>query len=177
MSEANSRVAFSRPGNMIRIPNVDNSMYKNLVALDISSEILSSTQSSSAFSVNTLNKAGYQYGISFVKPVEPFNSIELGFHLQKNMLIYSDVYLDVGIQDILFRQGSDATNADGLDTKGISFFAVLSNKKYFNDYAIATHLGFGSGKINEDSHLYVTNPEQNIGVFLGFNFTTSFFPH
>ena len=116
MHDANSRVAFSRPGNMIRIPNVDNSMYKSLFALDVTSEILSSSHNSSAFSLNTLNKSGYHYGLSVVKPVEPLNSIELGFHLQKNMLIYSDVYLDVGIQDILFRQGSAATYADGLDS-------------------------------------------------------------
>ena len=51
-----------------------------------------------------MSKSGYQYGISFVKPTYPINSTELGFHLQKNMLIYADVHLDVGIQDVLFRQ-------------------------------------------------------------------------
>ena len=172
--EANSRVAFSRPGNMIRVPNVDSDMYKNLLAVNVSSEYLSSSQSSSAFSVNTLAKSGYLYGISFVKPVNPANSAEIGFHLQKNMLEYGDVKLDVGIQDVILRQGSDIEDADGLDTKGVSLFAVLSSAKHFEDYAIATHLGFGSGKINEDSHLYVSNPKQNIGVFLGFNFTTPF---
>jgi len=172
--EANSRVAFSRPGNMIRVPNVDSDMYKNLLAVNVSSEYLSSSQSSSAFSVNTLAKSGYLYGISFVKPVNPANSAEIGFHLQKNMLEYGDVKLDVGIQDVILRQGSDIEGADGLDTKGVSLFAVLSSAKHFEDYAIATHLGFGSGKINEDSHLYVSNPKQNIGVFLGFNFTTPF---
>ena len=171
---ANSRVAFSRPGKMMRIPSVDNSMYKNLLTLSLSSEVLSSSQSSSAFTVNTLSASGYQYGISFVKPVNPANSVELGFHLQKNMLEYGDIHFDVGIQDVLFRQGSDSKDADGLDTKGVSLFAVLSSAKEFNDYAIATHLGFGSGKINEDSHLYVTNPSQNIGVFLGFQFTTPY---
>ena len=172
--EANSRVAFSRPGNMIRVPNVDSDMYKNLLAVNVSSEYLSSSQSSSAFSVNTLAKSGYLYGISFVKPVNPANSAEIGFHLQKNMLEYGDVKLDVGIQDVILRQGSDIEDADGLDTKGVSLFAVLSSAKHFEDYAIATHLGFGSGKINEDSHLYVSTPKQNIGVFLGFNFTTPF---
>ena len=172
--EANSRVAFSRPGNMMRVPNVDSDMYKNLLAVNVSSEYLSSSQSSSAFSVNTLAKSGYLYGISFVKPVNPANSAELGFHLQKNMVEYGDVKLDVGIQDVILRQGSDIEDADGLDTKGVSLFAVLSSAKHFEDYAIATHLGFGSGKINEDSHLYVSNPKQNIGVFLGFNFTTPF---
>ena len=44
MTEANSRVAFSRPGNMMRIPNMDNALYKNILVFDVSSEILSSTQ-------------------------------------------------------------------------------------------------------------------------------------
>ena len=52
--DANSRVAFSRPGNMMRVPNVDINMYKNLLAVNVSSEYLSSSQSSSAFSVNTM---------------------------------------------------------------------------------------------------------------------------
>ena len=106
MTEANSRVAFSRPGNMMRIPNVYNSMYRNLLTVDVSSEILSSTQNSFAFSVKTMSKSGYQYGLSFVKPVELANSVELGFHLQKNVLLYGDVHLDAGIQDVLFRQGN-----------------------------------------------------------------------
>ena len=91
ISEANSRVAFSRPGNMMRIPNIDNSMYNNLFVLGVSSEILSSSQNSSAFSLNTMSKSGYLYGISFVKPVLPKNSVELGFHIQKNMFVYNNV--------------------------------------------------------------------------------------
>ena len=172
MTEANSRVAFSRPGNMMRIPNMDNALYKNLLVFDVSSEILSSTQNSFAFSVKSMNKSGYQYGLSFVKPVAATNSVELGFHLQKNILLYGDVHLDAGIQDVLFRQTDDATSTYGLDTKSVSLFTVLSSTKKFNYFAITTHLGFGSGKINEDSHLYVSNPEQNIGIFLGFNFKT-----
>ena len=174
ITKANSRVAFSRPGNMMRIPSMDNSLYKDLLVIDLSSEIVSinTFQNSSAFSVKTMSKSGYQYGLSFVKPVKSVSFPEFGFHLQKNILIYGDVHLDVGIQDVLFRQVNDTTKTYGLDTKGVSLFIVLSNTKEFNDYAITTHLGFGSGKINEDSHLYVPNPEQNIGVFLGFNFKT-----
>ena len=54
---ANSRVAFSRPGNMIRIPNVDNSMYKSLFALDVSSEILSSTQNPNKHTIVAISRA------------------------------------------------------------------------------------------------------------------------
>ena len=132
MIEANSRVAFSRPGNMMRIPNMDNALYRNLFVFDVSSEILSSNQNSSAFSVKTMSKSGYQYGLSIVKPVEPSNSVELGFHLQKNILLYGDVHLDAGIQDILFRQNDDTTSTYGLDTKSVSLFTVLSSTKEFN---------------------------------------------
>ena len=172
MLEASSRVAFSRPGNMMRIPSVDQSMSKNLLSVNISSEILSSSQNNSAFSVSSLAASGYYYGVSFVKPVNPANSVEVGFHLQRKMFIFGNVNLEIGMHDILFRSGSDTT--DGLDTKGISLFTILSSEKYFEDYAIATNLGFGSGKINEDSQLYVSNPTQNIGVFLGFHFKTPY---
>jgi len=30
LSTGNSRIAFSRPGNMLRIPNMDDSIYNNL---------------------------------------------------------------------------------------------------------------------------------------------------
>ena len=172
MIEANSRVAFSRPGKMIRIPSVNTLMYKNLLTMNLSSEILSSDQTNSSFSINALSKPRYLFGVSFVKPVNPANSIELGFHLQKNALIYGNINLDVGIHDVLFRQGS--FESKGLNTKGISLFSVISNEKYFDDYAISTHLGFGTGKINEDSLIYEYDPIQEIGIFLGFQFTTPY---
>ena len=92
--------------------------------------------------------------------------------LQEFFSSYTPTWIHVGVHDILYRQGSDSSN--GLDTKGISIFAVLSNKKEFDDYTISTHLGLGSGKINEDSHLFTSNPNQNIGVFLGFEFKTPY---
>ena len=105
MIEGNSRVAFSRPGKMIRIPSVNTLMYKNLLTMNLSSEILSSDQTNSSFSINALSKSRYLFGVSFVKPVNPANSIELGFHFQKNALIYGNINLDIGIHDVLFRQG------------------------------------------------------------------------
>ena len=61
-----------------------------------------------------------------------------------------------------------------MDTREVSLFALLSSKKIFEDYAISTHLGFGTGKIVQDSQLYLSNPEQKIGTFLGFQFKTPF---
>ena len=84
--DAASRVPFSRPGDMLRIPSVDYSMHYKLLRLNFSSEILSSSQNNTAFSVSALSKTGYKYGVSFVKPVESAKSAELGFHFQKNLV-------------------------------------------------------------------------------------------
>ena len=168
--EANSRVSFSRPGDMIRIPSVNHYQSRRLLNINLSYELLSSSQGNSSFSINTLSKSGYQYGISLVQPENPANSIELGFHFQKNMLVYGNVNIDIGVHDIFVRQGNYATS--GLDTKDISLFAVLSSYKTFADYSISTHFGLGTGKIARDSQLYQSNPEQEIGVFLGFQFKT-----
>ena len=167
--EANSRVSFSRPGDMMRIPSVEHSALRRLLTINLSYEFLSSSQGNSNFSINLpKRKSGYQYGISFVKPENPANSFELGFHLQKNILVYGNVNLDIGAHDIFLRMGNYSTI--GFDTRDISFFAVLSNVKSITDYSISTYFGLGTGKIVQDSQLYQTNPEQKIGAFLGFQF-------
>ena len=168
--EANSRIAFSRQGDMLRIPSVDYSTLSKLLTINLSYGLLSSFQGNSSISINATNKGGYQYCISIVKPEKPANSVELGLHLQKNILVYGNIIMDVGIQDVLYRQSREYTN--GLDTREVSLFAVLSSKKIFEDYSISTHLGFGTGKIVQDSQLYLSNPEQKIGTFLGFQLNT-----
>ena len=157
---------------MMHIPSINNKlMTLNQFNINLSSEIVSSSQRSSALSINTINKLGYEYGLSTVSPINPNNSIELGFHIQKKLLSYGDININIGIQDILYRQGSDSTN--GLDTKGISLFTVLNNESKIDQYNIITHLGIGSGKINSDSH-FNNNYNQNINVFLGFEFNTPY---
>ena len=156
----------------MRIPSGDNSALINLLTINLSYELLSSSQNNSSFSINSVSKSGYQYGISFVRPENPANSMEFGFHFQKNILVYGNINIDIGVHDIFIRQGNYSTS--GLDTREISLFAVLSNAKTIADYSISTDFGFGTGKIIQDSQLYQSNIEQKIGVFLGFQFNTPF---
>ena len=76
MSEGNSRVSFSRPGEMMRIPNSNQSYKQTLFSIGISSEVLSSINNISAISLSTKNPSNYLYGVSFVQPIEPLNSVE-----------------------------------------------------------------------------------------------------
>ena len=167
---ANSRISFSRPGEMIRIPSVNHSVTSKLLNINFSYEMLSSSQGNSNISVNTMGKSGYQYGISFAKPESPTNSIELGIHLQKNMLVYGNINIDIGIHDILLGQGNYSIN--GLNTKDLSLFAVVSTNKNIENYSITTHFGLGTGKIIQDSQKYNSDSGQKIGAFIGFEFKT-----
>ena len=172
--EANSRVSFSRPGDMMRIPSVDHSALEKLFTINLSYECLSlyQGQGNAGFSINAASKSLFQYGISLVRPENPANSMELGIHFQKNMLVYGNVNFEIGVHDILYRQGREFTN--GLDTKEISLFAVLSSKKEFQNYAISTHIGFGTGKIVQYAQTDTAFTEHTIGAFLGFQFKTPF---
>ena len=170
--DASSRISFSRPGDMMRIPSVDHFASRKLLTINLSYEFLSSEQGNSNLSINTLSKSGYQYGLSFLRPANTVDSFELGFHFQTNVLVYGNVNIDFGIHDIVLKQGTNSTN--GLDTRDISLFAILSSNKNIADYSISTHLGLGTGKIVQDSQLNEPNPEQKIGAFLGFQFKTPF---
>ena len=70
------------------------------------------------------------------------------------------------------KQGAYSTN--GLDTRDISLFAILSSDKNIADYSISTHLGLGTGKIVQDSQLNEADTKQKLGAFLGFQFKTPF---
>ena len=171
--QAGARVSFSRPGQMMRIPSVDHSIAKKFITINIANEFFSSYQQNSSFSISTINKLGYYYGISFVKPENPTNSNEMGFHIQKNILVHEDINIDIGIHDIVFRHGDYESN--GLNTNNLSLFAILSNNKTFKDYSISTHLGIGTGKLVQDPESYTSDPSQEIGAFLGFELKTPFF--
>ena len=87
------------------------------------------------------------------------------------MLVYGNVNIDFGVHDIVLKQGDYSTN--GLDTRDISLFAILSSAKNIADYSISTHFGLGTGKIVQDSQYdSLSNPEQKLRAFLGFQFIT-----
>ena len=46
-----SRISFSRPGNMMRIPSIDHSITKKFININITNEFFSSYQQNSSFSI------------------------------------------------------------------------------------------------------------------------------
>ena len=76
--------------------------------------------------------------------------------------------IDIGVHDIVWKQGEYSTN--GLDTRDVSFFSVLSNEKTISNYIISSHFGVGTGKIVQYAQVEQSNPQQKIGVFFGIQF-------
>ena len=64
----------------------------------------------------------------------------------------------------------------------ISFFAVLTSRKSFDDYNLAINVGAGTGKIKYDPHHNNFENENatkddetsGTGIFLGFNLNTPY---
>ena len=154
----------------MRIPSIDYSLSRKFLNINFSHESLSSKQGNSNVSINSITKSGAQYGISLASPANPNNSSELGFHYQKKIYIHGSLAIDLGVHDIVWRQGNYTTT--GLDTRDVSFFAILSNQKSIENYTISTHFGLGTGKIVNYTQLENINAKQTVGAFFGFQFKT-----
>ena len=163
----------------MRIPGVDYSISRKLLTINLSHESLSNKQGNSSISLNTTSKSGAQYGISLYNggygllndaEADPLKATELGLHYQKNIYNNGNIAIDWGIHDITWKEGKFSTS--GLDTKNVSFFAVLSNQKNIKKYIISTHFGISTGKIVQYWQLENIDKKQTIGAFFGFQFKT-----
>ena len=171
---ANSRIAFSRPGDLLKTPSLSfNEENPYIFTITASSEIVnfssSQNQSSSGLSVMFQNRFGYNFGFTVAKPVISEFS-EFGFHFQKVLLQQGDVTITGGIHDMLYnRNGNDV-----ILTNDISFFGLLTSKKSFEDYTLSINFGGGIGKIYNDPHTEQSLGDQAAGIFLGFNLKTPY---
>ena len=179
---ANSRVSFSRPGNMMRIPNYAfNHENPYFFSVGISSEIVNVSsehisnygKSSNSVYIKMQTNTGFTFGLTAGNIIDPRNVGEIGFHFQKSIFKHGDVSLSAGVQDILYRKdGSDVMRIDD-----ISFFGVLTSRKSFDNYALSINVGAGTGKAKYDPHI---NTSGNIefsdgsGLFIGFNLNTPY---
>ena len=180
---ANSRVSFSRPGNMMRTPNYafdhENPYF---FSLSISSEIINFSndystnygKASNAAAFKMQTESGYTFGITAGNIMDPINMAEVGFHFQKSIFKHGDVSMAAGIQDVLYKAEG---NEKQIDIDDMSVFAVLTSRKTFDDYQLAINVGAGSGKVKYDPHINTDSKNGGSGLFLGFNLNTPYLAH
>ena len=188
MSFAATRVAYTRPGLMMKIPfsTVGRSPYLFRTGFGTELHNFSPFNSTAGIFFDMEVGRNFSLGFSSVQTADTTNlanldvstytpPVEFGFHLQQRVFTYNDVSVSVGLQDIVF-QNSESESGLSLSPKQLSFFVVVSSAKQLGSYHLQTFLGFGTGGFGAQDSLPTTDSTgAPAGVFAGFHLNTPFF--
>ena len=185
-----TRVAYLRPGPMMKIPYTSLGPSPYLFTAGFGTEIHNLSPfntASGAYGAMEMN--GWTFGFSTatggdttslanleVSTYRP--PVEFGFHFQQRIFTYNDISLSAGLQDIVFQNNQDDEQMLSLNTDLLSFFVVLASEKDLGDYKMSTFMGFGTGGLGPmDSVKVISDSVQtaNAGVFVGFLLKTPYF--
>ena len=170
----NTRVSFSRPGTLIRMPSYYSDKTINEYSIGLSNEIINTNtyNRSQSIYVHGTSSSGMQYGVVYTTHAK-INSLdnsppsEISFHFNNRFYETESMYIEAGINDILFTSASEHE---------LSLFVSLINKGIplglKKLYFLESGMGFGSGKINNDSHNYNDEISHKARFFVGLNFKT-----
>ena len=197
---AGTRVAYTRPGLMMRIPTSSNKSTPYLFRTGVSTEFHNFNPfntAKGAFFEMEIGR-GFSAGFSAVIPGDTtrlskleesqYNApAEFGFHFQKRVYKYNDIAVSVGLQDVVFESEQTSEEMLSLNTSLLSAFVVLSSQKDLGEYKFDTYFGFGTGGlapvaadtlpalIDENGAVITDSSESNAGVFVGFLMKTPYF--
>jgi hypothetical protein len=188
MSFAATRVAYTRPGLMMKIPfsTVGRSPYLFRTGFGTELHNFSPFNSSAGIYFDMEVGRNFSLGFSSVQTADTTTlayldystytpPVEFGFHLQQRVFTYNDVSVSVGLQDIVF-QNSESESGLSLSPEQLSFFVVVSSAKQLGSYHLQTFLGFGTGGFGAQDSLPTTDSTgAPAGVFAGFHLNTPFF--
>jgi len=188
MSFAATRVAYTRPGLMMKIPfsTVGRSPYLFRTGFGTELHNFSPFNSTAGIFFDMEVGRNFSLGFSSVQTADTTNlanldvstyapPVEFGFHLQQRVFTYNDVSVSVGLQDIVF-QNSESESGLNLSPEQLSFFVVVSSAKQLGSYHLQTFLGFGTGGFGAQDSLPTTDSTgAPAGVFAGFYLNTPFF--
>ena len=175
---SNTRVAFSRPGSLIRTPTYFDSKPTARYFFGVSGETINTTTNNLAQSLyfHAITPEGLSYGIAYSTHAQ-INSLktsrsEISLHVNKNIYESNQMQIVGGIQDVLLKSE---------DEHELSLFISLINKGFYlgdeKKYFFKSGMGFGTGKINNDSHNYNDEILQKARVFFGFKLNTPLLQH
>ena len=201
MLYSGTRVAYTRPGLMMRVPTSSNKKTPYLFRAGVSTEFHNFNPFNTARGVyfETELGRGFSVGFSGVTPGDTtrlskleestYNPpAEFGFHFQQRVYAYNDISVSVGLQDIVFQSDQTSEEMLSLNTSLLSAFLVLSSEKDLGEYKFNTYFGFGTGGLapvdadtlpavfgDDGKVISDTSSETNAGVFIGFLMKTPYF--
>ena len=176
VAEGNTRVAFSRPGSLIRTPSLLVSAIQDQYHVGFSSELVNTEtfNASSSIFFQGISHKGFHYGLAYTSHAQinmndQSPQSDLSFHFGGKIYAADNMQINAGINDILY-----TSQADHKLSIYISLLNSGINVGKKNRYSLQTALGFGTGKINNDSHKYSDIIESDAKFFLGLNFKTPY---
>lgn len=164
-----TRIGFSRPGYMMKIPV--SSIYRTpyVFRTGIGTDIYDFRDSlitRGVFFETDLYNA-FKIGITAAQGVAASPPVEFGLHLQRRMFVYGDISFAAGIHDLVVKQGEEQL---AIDTHTLSIFGVISNEKQFENSSLYTYMGFGTGGLAAG---FGSDTTTRAGVFAGMLLRTS----
>ena len=188
---ASARVAYTRPGLMMRIPtsSIKKAPYifrtgfgvelHNFDPINTAKGVYFDMEFAKGFSAGfSAVQGGDTTALNLISESQYAPQVEFGFHFQQRIFVYNDISLSAGLQDIVFQNNQDDEQVLSLYTDLLSFFLVLASEKDLGDYKMSTFMGFGTGGLGPmDSVKVISDSAQtaNAGVFVGFLLKTPYF--
>ena len=156
--EASTRVVYTRPGLMMRVPtsSVQKAPYlfrtgfgteiHNFNPLNTAKGVYFDMELNKGFSVGfSAVQGGDTTAISRIDTSQYSSPVEFGFHVQQRVFTYNDISISIGLQDVVFQNDQTSDQILSLNTQLLSFFVVLGSEKDLGDYKMNTYMGFGTG--------------------------------
>ncbi|HJL63740.1 MAG TPA: hypothetical protein QGH36_06025, partial [Candidatus Marinimicrobia bacterium] len=153
-----SRIAYTRPGFMMKIPTSSMRKAPYLFRTGFGVELHRFDPFNSAQGIYFDMELGknFTFGFSSVQTADSTAPallgktgytppVEFGFHLQQRVYTYNNVSLSLGLQDIVFQNAESGEGGLSLNPEQLSFFVVVSSEKDLGKYHLNTFMGFGSG--------------------------------
>ncbi|MCK4578609.1 MAG: tetratricopeptide repeat protein [Candidatus Marinimicrobia bacterium] len=148
-----NRLAFSRPGEMMRVPM--NSMLRSpfLFSAGFVTEVVTISPYNSAQGVyfdSEISK-NFRLGLTSVTGADTSRiletstydpPLEIGFHLQQRLWTYGNISFALGVHDIVLTQESGKFK---IDPDLVSYLGVISSEQTIGNYNLGTYMGFGTG--------------------------------
>ena len=164
-----TRVAFTKPGYMMKIPT--SSIYRTpyIFRTGISTDIygfVDTLITRGVFFETDLSNS-FKIGVTSIQGLSSSPPVEFGLHFQKRLFVYGDISFSAGVHDLVLKQGDKELN---IDTKTLSLFGVISNEKQFENSNLYTYMGFGTGGLATG---FGSDSATSAGVFAGILLHTS----
>ena len=190
-----TRVAYTRPGFMMKIPSSSVQKAPYLFRTGFGTELHNFNPFNSAQGIYFDMELGknFTFGFSSVQTADTTAlallgttgytpPVEFGFHIQQRVYTYNNISLSIGLQDIVFQNAE--SGGLSLNPKELSFFTVVSSEKNLGKYHLSTFMGFGSGGFSPADTLADTttvttgttsnNTTTKAGVFMGLIMNTPY---